>query len=132
MDKVIITGGSGLIGNALSTFLVSRGFEVVILSRTPNLYKKLSAGISYASWNINDQSVNEDAFASAKYIVHLAGAGVADKPWTEKRKKEIVESRTLSSALLVKALKNISNEIISVVSASATGWYKANLPVAAI
>jgi uncharacterized protein (TIGR01777 family) len=132
MDKVIITGGSGLIGRALSIFLVSRGFEVVILTRNPGLHKKLSPAISYAPWNINDQSVNEDAFIHAKYIIHLAGAGVADKPWTEKRKKEIVESRTLSSALLIKALKNISNEIVSVVSASATGWYKTNLPVAAV
>ncbi len=49
-------------------------------------------------------------FQKAKYIIHLAGAGVADKPWTEKRKKEIVESRTKSSELLIKALKNIPNE----------------------
>lgn len=131
MDKVIITGGSGLIGTALSTFLASRGFEVVILSRNPKLYSRLSPGISYAAWNIVDQSVNEDAFHRAKYIIHLAGAGVADKPWTNRRKKEIVESRTRSSALLIKALNNISNEVISVVSASATGWYKSNNPVPA-
>ena len=67
-------------------------------------------------------------YKKAKYIIHLAGAGVADKPWTEKRKKEIVESRANSSELLVKALRNIPNEIVSVVSASAIGWYNQNLP----
>ncbi len=132
MDNVIITGGSGLIGTALSAFLVARGFEVIILSRNPRLYSKPSRGITYAAWNLNDQSVNEDAFHKAKYIIHLAGAGVADKPWTEKRKKEIVESRTKSSALIVNALKNISNEVQAVVSASAIGWYKQNPPVASV
>ncbi len=132
MDNVIITGGSGLIGTALSAFLVARGFEVIILSRNPRLYSKPARGITYAAWNLNDQSVNEDAFHKAKYIINLAGAGVADKPWTEKRKKEIVESRTKSSALLIKGLKNISNEVQAVVSASAIGWYKQNPPVASV
>ncbi len=132
MEKVIITGGTGLIGKAISSLLVSNGFEVVILSRNPASHKKPSPGVSYAAWNIDDQTINEDAFSKTKYIIHLAGAGVADKPWTEKRKKEIVESRTKSSALLIKALQNISNEIESVVSASAIGWYKPNLPVPAV
>jgi uncharacterized protein len=132
MDKVIITGGSGLIGTALSVFLVSRGFEVIILSRNPRSHRRLSPGISYAAWNLDEQSTNEEAFHKAKYIIHLAGAGVADKSWTEKRKKEIVESRTNSSALLIKAMNNIPNEIVSVVSASAIGWYKQNLPGPAI
>ena len=132
MDKVIITGGSGLIGTALSVFLVSRGFEVIILSRNPRSHRRLSPGISYAAWNLDEQSTNEEAFHKAKYIIHLAGAGVADKSWTEKRKKEIVESRTNSSAFLIKAMNNIPNEIVSVVSASAIGWYKQNLPGPAI
>ena len=57
------------------------------------------------------------------YIVHLAGAGVADKLWTKKRKLEIVGSRTKSSALIVKALTEIPNKVRAVVSASAIGWY---------
>jgi uncharacterized protein (TIGR01777 family) len=132
MDTVIITGGTGLIGRALSVFLVSRGFQVIIFSRNPRSYKKPSPGISYAAWNLEEQSVNEEAFQKAKYVIHLAGAGVADKPWTDKRKREIVESRTKGSELLIKAMKSIPNEIVSVVSASAIGWYKPNLPGPAI
>lgn len=127
MDTVIITGGTGLIGNALSKFLVSRGYQVVILTRNPKSHRSSSPGISFAAWNIGEQSVNEEVFRKAKYVIHLAGAGVADKSWTEKRKKEIVESRTKSSALLVKAMGSIPNEIVSVVSASAIGWYKQNM-----
>src|SRR5450432_1046997 len=128
MDSVIITGGTGLIGTALSKFLASRGFQVIILSRNPKAHRSSSPGITYAAWNIVEQSANEEAFQKAKHIIHLAGAGVADKPWTEKRKKEILESRTKSSALLIKAISRIPNEIVSVVSASAIGWYNQNNP----
>ena len=127
MDTVIITGGTGLIGSALSKFLVSRSYQVIIFTREPRSHRSSVPGISYAAWNIDEQSVNEEAFRKAKYVIHLAGAGVADKPWTAKRKKEIVESRTKSSALLIRAMESIPNEIVSVVSASAIGWYKQNL-----
>jgi uncharacterized protein (TIGR01777 family) len=132
MDTVIITGGTGLIGSALSRFLVSRGFQVIILSRNPRSYRSNSPGISFAAWNIEEQSANEEAFQKANYVIHLAGAGVADKPWTEKRKKEIVESRTRSGALLIKALSRIPNNVISVVSSSAIGWYRENQSAPAI
>ena len=126
MDTVIITGGTGLIGTELSKFLLSRGYQVIILTRNPKQQKNSSPGISYAAWNVEEQNVNEEAFRKANYVVHLAGAGVADKPWTEKRKKEIVESRTMSSELLIKAMTAIPNNISAVVSASATGWYQQN------
>ena len=126
MDTVIITGGTGLIGTALSKFLLSRGYLVIILTRSPKQKKNSSQGISFAAWDVKEQTVNEEIFKKAKYIIHLAGAGVADKPWTEKRKKEIVESRTKGSELLIKAMISIPNNIISVVSASAIGWYQQN------
>jgi uncharacterized protein (TIGR01777 family) len=132
MDTVIIAGGTGLIGTALSKFLVSRGYQVIIFTREPRAHRNSVPGISYAAWNIDNQSANEEAFRKAKYLIHLAGAGVADKPWTDKRKNEIVESRTKSSGMLIKAMGTISNEIISVVSASAIGWYKQNLSHQAI
>ncbi len=132
METVLITGGTGLIGTALSKFLVSRGNQVIILTRNPKARRSSSPGISYAAWNIDAQSANEEAFQKAKYVIHLAGAGVADKPWTDKRKLEIVESRTEGSNLLIKAISRIPNEIVSVVSASAVGWYKQNNSLQAV
>jgi hypothetical protein len=126
MDTVIITGGTGLIGTALSKFLLSRGYQVIILTRNLKQKKNFSPGISYAAWDVKEQTINEDVFKKANYIIHLAGAGVADKPWTEKRKREIVESRTKGSELLIKAMTSIPNNIISVISASAIGWYQQN------
>lgn len=102
--------------------LISKGYKVIILSRNTSKYKSTDK-IQYASWNIADQTVNYAAIQEADYIVHLAGAGVADKRWTAKRKKEILESRTKSSALLVSALKEIPNKVKAVISASAIGWY---------
>ena len=81
---------------------------------------------SIAHWNIATGEIDKDAIAKADYIIHLAGAGVADKRSTKERKKEIVESRTKSSALLVKALQEIDNNITAVVSSSAIGWYGAD------
>jgi uncharacterized protein len=127
MATVLITGGSGLVGTALSKLLMQKGYTVIIIGRKLPKEKIKSENISYAVWNTENQTIDEDAVKRADYIVHLAGAGVADKRWSEKRKKEIVESRTKSSALIVKALKEIPNKINAVISASAIGWYGPDL-----
>jgi uncharacterized protein len=75
-----------------------------------------------------EQSIDPDAIQEADYIVHLAGAGLADKRWTRRRKKTIVQSRMQGSALLTKALKEIPNRVRVVVSASAIGWYGPDEP----
>jgi uncharacterized protein (TIGR01777 family) len=79
-----------------------------------------------AHWDPGTQTIDPEAVRQANYIIHLAGAGVADKRWSKKRKKEIVESRTTSSALLVKALQEMPNKVQAVISASAIGWYGAD------
>jgi uncharacterized protein (TIGR01777 family) len=125
MRTVLITGGTGLIGTALTKLLTDKGYKVIILTRNPKNHTSSSA-IQYAAWNISQQTIDASAIQQADYIIHLAGASVVDKRWTAKRKKEIVDSRTQSSALLVKALKEIPNKVKAVVSASAIGWYGAD------
>jgi uncharacterized protein len=123
MATVLITGGTGLIGQALTKELLSKGYEVIILTRNPNKEKQTAGKVSYAGWNLAAQTIDEKAIQKADCIVHLAGANVAGGRWTEKRKKEIVESRTKSGQLLVKTLKEIPNKIKAVISASAIGFY---------
>jgi uncharacterized protein (TIGR01777 family) len=77
-------------------------------------------------WDIDKQQIDAAALAKADHIIHLAGAGVADKRWTEARKQEIIDSRTKSSATLVTALAKLPNKVQTVVSASAIGWYGAD------
>jgi uncharacterized protein (TIGR01777 family) len=139
MATVLITGGTGLIGTALTKALLEKGYKVIILSRHPSKVTSPelrdtamghlpSANLSSAAWDIKEQTIDANAISKADYIIHLAGAGIADKRWTTKRKKEIVESRTQSSALLVKALKENANNVKAVISASAIGLYGSSPP----
>lgn len=116
MQKVIITGGTGLVGKRLTELLISKNYEVNILCRNPiqpNEYK----------WNIKDGFIDEKVFENAIAIIHLAGAGVADKRWTDERKKEIIDSRTKSAQLLHTYLSKENHTITSFISASAVGFY---------
>lgn len=121
MSTILITGGTGMIGTALSQLLIAKGHQVILLSR--NTSRPVAGGVSIAYWDPYKDSVDEEAIKAADIIIHLAGAGVADKRWTARRKKEIVESRTRSSALLIGALKDIPNKVQAVISASGIGWY---------
>ena len=123
MATVLITGGTGLIGKALTTELVTKGHKVIVLTRQSNLKGSDREGIQYAQWDITAQTIDPKAIEKADYIIHLAGANVAEGRWTDKRKKEIRESRTKSGSLLVKALKEYPNSVKAVLSASAIGWY---------
>ncbi len=121
MATVLITGGTGLVGSALARHLQQKQHEVIILSRSRRVSD--TPGLRYAVWDVDNQTIEADAIKEADYIIHLAGAGVADKRWSESRKQEILQSRTRSSALIVKALKDNPHKVKAVVSASAIGWY---------
>ncbi len=124
-----------MIGTALSRHLLSEGYNVIILSRNPretavrhNLGTerrifRSTGNLFYSRWDIDKMTIDATALKEADYVIHLAGAGVADKRWTEARKKEILESRTRSSALLLKCLQQNPNKVKAVISASAIGWY---------
>lgn len=121
MATVMITGGTGLIGRALTDELIEKGYKVIILTR--HKPKQSAANFVYLEWDIQKQVIDPAAIKQADYVVHLAGANVGEARWTEKRKKEIVDSRIQSAALLVKALNEIPNQVKAVISSSAIGWY---------
>ena len=121
METILITGGTGLIGSALSELLVAQGYRVIILTRKPG--PQVKENISFAAWDVKKGTIDSASIAGADHVIHLAGAGVADKRWTDDRKKEIVSSRVDSGKLLVKALSEVPNQVQTVVSASAIGWY---------
>ena len=122
MSTILITGGTGLVGTALGQALLDKGYQLIILSRNPASQNQVP-GIRYAAWDIHKQTIDSAAIAEADHIIHLAGASVAEKRWTNKRKAEILQSRVLSGELLVKSLREIPNKVKSVISASAIGWY---------
>lgn len=119
MQTVLITGGTGLVGSRLSRTLKERGYKVIHLSRKENLNSTFPA----YKWNIDKGEIDNRALKQADYIVHLAGAGVADKPWTKKRREIIIDSRVKSGALLQQKLKTIGKRPKAIICASASGYY---------
>jgi uncharacterized protein (TIGR01777 family) len=116
---ILLTGGTGLVGSKLTRLLLDKGYTVSHLSRKIGNDVRVKTYL----WDINKGQIDEHCIDGAAIIVHLAGAGIADKRWTERRKKEIIESRTKSIELIYKLLKNQKHNVNSVISASATGYY---------
>jgi len=123
MATILVTGGTGLVGKALTRQLTSMGYDCIVLSRNPGPAKD---GIRYAAWNPDAGTMDETSLKEADYIIHLAGAGVADQRWSVARKKEILDSRVKSGALLVNKLATLPHKVKAVISASAIGWYGAD------
>ncbi len=121
MKKILITGGSGLVGKQITGLLEKKGYEVAWLSRNPEKYKQKSF-----SWDVEKQTIDPDALKWADGIIHLAGEGVADKRWTAERKKAILQSRTQSTLLLKHAIEKSEKKPQVFVSASAVGYYGFN------
>lgn len=118
MNKILITGGTGLLGSNLTKNLENLGFEVSFLSRNPKKGKR-----SMYFWNPEKGEIDLQAITNTQAIIHLAGAGVADKRWTSAYKKEILLSRTLSTQLLFQTLQNNPHQVQTFVGASAVGIY---------
>lgn len=120
--NILISGGSGFIGKHLTNLLIGNGFSVSILSRSD---KQNTADITYYKWDITSHFIEEDAIIKADYILHLAGENIAEKPWTAKRKEEILQSRERSIALIFDVLKKNNKKLDAFVSASGVGIYGA-------
>lgn len=124
MESILITGGTGLVGTHLSQVLQQQGYQVVIATRkNPTTLTTKSPQVSYIQWDPSRQYIDPSIFGTIDHIINLAGAGVADQRWTEKRKKEILQSRVDSGFTITKALQQLPNKVKTVVQASAIGWY---------
>ncbi len=130
MQNVLITGGSGLIGTRLSEILLEKGFSVSHLGRKTatgdTSHGVKNPAIKIYTWDVEKGIIDAKALLEADYIIHLAGAGIADENWSDARKKEIIESRTNSIGLITNTLKTIPHHIKSFISASGIGYYGAD------
>jgi uncharacterized protein (TIGR01777 family) len=120
--NILLTGGTGFIGKNLTDLLIENGFSVSILSRSD---RKNSAAVTYYKWDLTRDYIDEEAILNADYIIHLAGEGIVEKRWTEKRKKDILESRTKPVDLIFSILEKHNKTLDAFVSASAVGIYGA-------
>ena len=113
---VAITGSSGLIGTALQKALKDRGDDVVRIVRS-------APGPGDVLWDIKAGTIDTEALAGVDAVVHLAGAGIGDAKWTDAYKRELTDSRILSTALLADTLAGLDPKPSVFVSGSAIGYY---------
>lgn len=121
--KVLITGGTGLIGSYLSKRLLEKGYEVALLSRT----NEVKNSIPTYAWDYTVNKLDKEIIDSVDFIIHLAGANIGEKRWTTKRKKLIVESRVKSGELILDRIVKQKKKLKAFVSASAVGYYGSNI-----
>lgn len=121
--KVLITGGTGLIGSHLTKLLLQKGYAVGILTRNPEKHR--GQAIAY-KWDIPKGFIDPEAFTDTTFIIHLAGADVADQRWTAPRKEEILKSRTESAKLLYDWLAKNEHDVEAFLSPSGINYYKQN------
>jgi uncharacterized protein len=126
VTTVLITGGTGLIGQALTALLIQRGYKVIILTRKQPGRKgpaKTPDALQYAVWDVPSHSFPGEILRDTDYIIHLAGTNVGKGRWTARRKADILHSRTDSGLLITEALRRNPNRVKAVISASGIGWY---------
>jgi uncharacterized protein (TIGR01777 family) len=116
---VAVTGASGLIGRALCAFLTTGGHRVL------RLVRRAARGDDEIAWDPEAGTLEAAALEGLDAVVHLAGANVGAGRWTEARKREIRDSRLLSTSLLARTLARLARPPSVLVSASAIGWYAA-------
>ena len=126
--RVVITGGTGLIGRALSANLASDGHEVIVLSRSPERAALLPDGVRAERWDARTAEGWSHLADGADAIVNLAGANLAGERffpsrWTGERKRLIRESRVNAGRAVVQAVAQVDRKPGVVVQASGVGYY---------
>lgn len=114
---ILIAGGTGLIGKQLSIYLKSKGHEVRILTRG-----KTNKEHALYHWNPVKEEIDKESLQDVSIIINLSGAGIADKRWTQQRKKELIDSRTVPAQFLATQAKNIKS-LEHYISASGVNCY---------
>lgn len=115
---IAISGASGLIGTALSQSLSANGHRpIALVRRSPR------PGADEIRWNPSGGEIDADSLDGIEAVIHLAGAGIADKRWTDERKELILDSRVEGTSLLAISLAGLNRPPSVFVSGSAIGYY---------
>lgn len=124
--KIVVTGGTGFIGRALCATLIQGGHRVLVLTRQlGQIHHRPELPVQAVEWNARDSGPWEQVLQGADAVINLAGASIADTRWTDVRKQLIIDSRILTTRLLVRALSRWSSKPVTFISASGIGYYGA-------
>ena len=122
--KVVITGATGLVGQALVPLLLDHGYEIIVVSRNPyTVHTSLPSDVKAVSWEpFGDETLTthiEDAFG----VINLAGENIGEGRWTPHRRERILQSRIAATQTLVKAIRDTRRKPRVLLQASAIGFY---------
>lgn len=118
-QHILLTGATGMLGKDLIAELLKKGYQVSVLSRKPQQLD----GVKFFLWDVEKQEIDAACLEGVDSIIHLAGENIAKEKWTDKRKKEIIDSRVLSARLLFKTISEQENQVKNFISAAAVGYY---------
>ena len=121
MQRIVITGATGLIGSQLSHLLEVEGYDVVHLTRDRKRGDRAKSFV----WDPSGSYADSDAFRHGDIIIHLAGANIGSGRWSDKRKEEIISSRVNTAALLFSKTAGAGINPAAYITASAIGYYGA-------
>lgn len=123
--KILLTGATGLVGKALIKELAQNGLdEISILTRSPKKAKQqFSIPLNIYQWSPEENQIDENSLKGVDVIIHLAGENIASARWSKRQKEHILNSRTMSTKLLVDKINELNLPIKKFISASAIGIY---------
>lgn len=119
--KIIITGGTGLIGSNLCKNLADRGHDIRVLTRKKNPLFPFNQFI----WDPEKRQINDSVFKDVNAIIHLAGENIAKKRWSKIRKNQLINSRVETANFLLNKITKLKIPLRHFISSSAVGYYGA-------
>ena len=127
--KIVIAGGTGFIGRHLCHTLIDEGHSVIVLSRNPERVPVPSNACSRViEWNGRDDGPWATFCDGAEIVINLSGAPIADRRWTPARKRELVDSRVLTTTTLLTSIAKWKNKPHTFITASGVGFYGSRGP----
>lgn len=124
--RIIITGGTGLIGKALCPLLLADGHLVTVLSRNPDAARGMPRGVRIEEWDGKTPEGWSQFVNGTDAIINLAGAGIADSRWTAQRKQLLRESRIHAGLAIQQAIQQAAQKPKVLIQSSAVGYYGAH------
>ena len=118
--KILITGGSGLVGRQLTVLLINSGYDVAWLSRSKKANHKCFI------WDYKSRQIDSECLTWPNVVVHLAGVSIMDKRFSQTRKKEIMDSRVESAQFLLDSFNKSGHKLEAFISASGVSYYGIN------
>lgn len=121
MPHILLSGATGFIGKKLVRLLLSQAEppKLTVLIRKESDKKVLGNVVQYCFWNVEKGSIQKECIQDVDTVIHLAGANIAAKKWTEKRKKLLLSSRVATGNLLQEWILSGNNQVKNFISASA-------------